>query len=173
MAAGEYVSMRSQREIYEYQIQLEKTELEEWPEEGQKDITRTYEAKGLPIADAQRVAKHIMTNPALALETMIREHLGLNPENLGSPWGAALSSFFAFSAGAILPVLPYLAGGGELAFTLSSVVSGLGLAIVGAGVALASGRKVVWGALRMLLIGGAAAAVTFGIGTLIGGQVLN
>lgn len=171
MAAGEYVSMRSQREIYEHQIRLEKAELEEWPEEEEEELALIYEAKGLPRRDAERVAAHLMANPALALDTMIREELGLNPDDLGSPWAAAISSFVAFAGGAILPVIPYLAGAGGSAFVLSAVVSGVGLLLVGGVVALASGRGVTWGALRMLLVGGAAAAVTFGIGTLIGVQL--
>jgi VIT1/CCC1 family predicted Fe2+/Mn2+ transporter len=173
MASGEYVSMRSQREIYEHQIALEKAELEEWPEEEEEELAMIYEAKGLPRADAERVAAHLMANPELALDTMVREELGLNPDNLGAPWGAAISSFIAFAAGAVLPVLPYLVGAGSQAFVLSAVVSGAGLFIVGAVVALASGRGVMLGGLRMLLIGGVAASVTYGIGTLIGTQVFN
>jgi len=181
MAAGEYVSMRSQREIYEHQIGLEKAELEEWPEEEEEELAMIYEAKGLPRKDAERVAAHLMANPELALDTMVREELGLNPDDLGAPWAAAISSFVAFAAGALLPILPYLlgaaggaAGGtGGQALLLSAIVSGIGLFLVGAAVALASGRGVMFGGMRMVLIGGAAAAVTYGIGTLIGTQVLN
>ena len=178
MAAGEYVSMKSQREIYEHQIALEKAELEEWPEEEEEELAMIYEAKGLPRLDAERVAAHLMANPELALDTMIREELGLNPDDLGSPSGTAISSFVAFAAGAVVPILPYLAGAGGVgaggqAFILSAIVSGAGLFIVGAAVALASGRGVVFGGVRMLAVGAAAAAVTFGIGTLIGHQVLS
>lgn len=173
MAAGEYVSMRSQREIYEHQIRLAERRLDEQPGENADEIALIYEAKGLPREEARSVAGHIMGNTRLALDTIARERLGLNPDDLGSPWGAAVSSFVSFSAGAVLPILPYLAGAGGMAFILSAIVSAAGLLVVGGAVAVASGRGVVWGALRMLVIGGAAAAVTFGIGTLIGVGVLD
>ena len=173
MAAGEYVSMRSQREIYENQIRLAERRLSERPADNAAEIALIYEAKGLPRAEAASVAGHLMGNTRLALDTIARERLGLNPDDLGSPWGAAASSFVSFSAGAVLPILPYLAGAGGLAFTLSAVVSAAGLLVVGGAVSVASGRGVIWGGLRMLLIGGAAAAVTFGIGTLIGVEVLG
>ena len=168
MATGEYVSIRSQREIYENKIQLAERRLDERPGESAGEIALIYEAKGLPRAEASSVAGHIMGNTRLALDTIAREQLGLNPDNLGSPWGAAASSFVSFSAGAVLPIIPYLVGAGGLAFILSAIVSAVGLLIVGGMVAVASGRGVMWGGLRMLLIGGAAAAVTFGIGKLIG-----
>ncbi len=168
MATGEYVSMRSQREIYENKIRLAERRLAERPGESAGEIASIYEAKGLPRAEASSVAGHIMGNTRLALDTIAREQLGLNPDNLGSPWGAAASSFVAFAAGAVLPIIPYLLGAGGLAFSLSAIVSAVGLLFVGGAVAVASDRGVMWGGLRMLLIGGAAAAVTFGIGKLIG-----
>ena len=173
MATGEYVSMRSQREIYENKIRLAERRLDEQPGESAEAIALIYEAKGLPRAEASSVAGHIMGNTRLALDTIAREQLGLNPDDLGSPWGAAASSFVAFSAGAVLPIIPYLAGAGGLAFILSAIVSAVGLLVVGGAVAVASGRGVMWGGIRMLLIGGAAAAVTFGIGKLIGVGVLG
>ena len=173
MAAGEYVSMRSQREIYEHQIRLAERNFDEQPGEKADEIALIYEAKGLPRAQARSVAAHMMANTQLALDTIVREQLGLNPDDLGSPRGAAVSSFVSFSAGAVLPILPYLAGAGGLAFILSAIISAVGLLVVGAGVGVASGRGLMWGGLRMLLIGGAAAAVTFGIGKLIGVGVLN
>lgn len=168
MATGEYVSMRSQREIYENKIRLAERRLAERPGECAGEIALIYEAKGLPREEASSVAGHIMGNTRLALDTIAREQLGLNPDNLGSPWGAAASSFVAFAAGAVLPLIPYLLGAGGLAFSLSAIVSAVGLLFVGGAVAVASDRGVMWGGLRMLLIGGAAAAVTFGIGKLIG-----
>ncbi len=168
MAAGEYISMRSQREIYEHQIALTDRRLAERGDGGADEIAEIYEAKGLPAAEARRVAERLAADAPLALDTIVRERLGLNPDDLGSPWGAAASSFASFSVGAVVPLLPYLAGAGGLAFILSAVVSGMGLVLVGAAVALASGKGVAWGGLRMLAIGGAAAAATYGIGTLIG-----
>lgn len=168
MAAGEYVSVRSQRDVYENQIAIEEEELREFPEDEEEELALIYQAKGLPREDAVRIAKHIMTNPQMALDTMAREELGLDPDELGSPWGAAISSFTAFVGGAIVPIAPYLLNAGGLAFVLSAVLSGVALVLVGGALSAISGKNVLWGATRMLLAGGVAAAVTFGIGRLIG-----
>lgn len=168
MAAGEYVSMRSQRDVYEYQIQIERAELEESPEEEQEELVLIYQAKGLEREDAERIAEHIMQRPDVALDTMVREELGLDPDELGSPWGAAASSFFAFIAGAIVPIISYIVFSDMLAFVLSGVLSALALIVVGGALGAISGRSVMWAAMRMLLVGGAAAAVTYGIGKMIG-----
>ncbi|MDA1227390.1 MAG: VIT1/CCC1 transporter family protein [Chloroflexi bacterium] len=168
MAAGEYVSVRSQRDVYEYQIDIEAAELEEFPEEEEEELVLIYQAKGLSEEEAKRVAGRIMTNPQVALDTMAREELGLDPQDLGSPWGAAISSFTAFVGGAIVPIIPYIFHLGSLAFVLSAVLSVIALALVGGTLALASGRSMYYGAIRMLLAGGAAAAVTFVIGSIIG-----
>jgi len=102
MAAGEYVSVRSQREMYEHQIGLERAELAEYPEEEAEELALIYAARGLSVSDAHGLARRTIANPGLALDTLAREELGLNPENLGSPWGAALSSFFSFGVGALV-----------------------------------------------------------------------
>jgi VIT1/CCC1 family predicted Fe2+/Mn2+ transporter len=168
MAAGEYVSVRSQRDVYEYQITIEKAELQEFPEEEEDELALIYEAKGIAPEDARSIAKQIMENPNAALDTMAREELGLDPEELGSPWGAATSSFAAFVAGAIIPILPYIFDAGTLTFILSTVLSSGALLLVGGMLSTLSAKNPLWGAFRMLLAGGAAAAVTFGIGHLIG-----
>ena len=168
MAAGEYVSMRSQRDIYERQIEVEEAELREWPEEEEEELVLIYEAKGLPREQAESVAKQIMASPEVALETMAREELGLDPAQLGSPWGAAISSFVAFVAGAVVPILPYIFDAGTKAFMLSGVSGAVALLAVGWALAKVSGKSTTWGALRMILAGGAAAAVTFGVGRWIG-----
>ena len=167
MAAGEYVSMRSQRDLYEYQIEVEAAELEEWPEEEEQELVLIYRAKGLSQEESETVAKRIMSRSAIALETMAREELGLDPSQLGSPWGAALSSFIAFVSGAIVPIFPYLIDAGDLSFILSGVLSAAALVIVGGALAALTSKSALWGATRMLLAGGAAAAVTCGIGNLI------
>jgi len=109
-----------------------------------------------------------MSNRDIALDTMAREELGLDPEGLGSPWGASLSSFFSFGIGAIVPVIPYLLGNGNLTIMLSALLSGTALLGAGAFLATLTSRNPIWGGVRMLLIGAASAAVTFGIGRLIG-----
>jgi VIT1/CCC1 family predicted Fe2+/Mn2+ transporter len=127
-----------------------------------------YQAKGLSAEEASTVAHRIMADPEVALDTMAREELGLDPSELGSPRGAAGASFFAFIGGALVPIAPYLLQAGDLAFSLSAALSAIALLVVGGALASMSGRPVWWGALRMFLAGGAAAAVTYGIGTLVG-----
>ncbi len=173
MAAGEYISMRSQRDIYEHQLLIEEMEIKEFPEEEEEELVLIYRAKGLSEDDSRTIAKQIMSSPSAALDTMAREELGLDPNQLGSPWGAAFSSFAAFVVGAIVPILPYVIGAGDLAFRLSAFFSALALIVVGGALAGLTNRSVLWGALRMLLAGGAAAAVTFGIGRLIGVTIIG
>ena len=168
MAAGEYVSMRSQRDIYEHEIRKEEIELREWPDEEEEELVLIYQAKGLSQQDSRRIARQLMADPAVALDTMAREELGLDPGQLGSPWGASISSFVSFVMGASVPILPYIFRDGDLAFSLSAGLSAAALVAVGGLMGLLSGRNVLWGALRMLLAGGAAASVTFGVGSLIG-----
>src|SRR5678809_347769 len=115
-AAGEYVSVRSQRELYEQQLELERQELESSPEEEQEELALIYQAKGIPADQAQALASQILSNPKTAIETLAREELGLDPSALGSPWTAALSSFVAFGAGASIPVIPYVLTTGSSAF---------------------------------------------------------
>ena len=173
MSAGEYVSVRSQRDVYENRIRLEQIEIEQWPEEEEEELTLIYQAKGFSRRDAARIAKQIMTRPQVALDTMVREELGLDPSQLGSPTTAAASSFVAFIAGAIVPILPYIFDAGDLAFTLSASLSAAALVVVGGLLSALAGKSARWRALRMLLAGGAAAAVTYGVGHLIGVSVLG
>ena len=165
--------MRSQRDVLEHQIELERTELEQWPEEEEAELALLYQAKGLSHDEAKLMAGRIMANPEAALDTLVREELGLDPGALGSPWGASASSFVAFVLGAFVPVAPYLLGAGTLAFTLSAVLSATALLTVGGLLALLSRKSVLAGALRMIIAGGAAATATYGIGRLIGGVVLG
>ena len=144
MAAGEYVSVRSQRELYEYQIGLERDELEKYPDEEAAELALIYAARGVPLAEAQRFSASLIANPIHALDTLAREELGLNPDALGSPWGAATSSFAAFATGAFLPLLPFLITQGPLALKISIALSLVALFGVGAALSLFTGR----GALR-------------------------
>ena len=168
MAAGEYISVRSQRDVYRHQISRESSRLKDSPEYGIALLERIYRLKGLTADEASEVARRIMADSEVALDTIVREDLGLSPSSLGSPSGAASSSFVAFVLGAIVPVLPYLFDAGQMAFTLSAVLSAVALAGVGAVVASGSGMNAAWGAVRMLAVGGFAAAVTYGIGRLVG-----
>ncbi len=168
MAAGEYISMQSQRELFERQIDLERAELEAMPDEEQRELAALYMAKGFPHAEADRIAARMFEDPETALDTLVREELGLDPDELGSPWGAAFGSFLAFAFGAVIPVIPYLVLDGTTAFAVSLALSLAALFLVGAGVSLLTGRGVLFSGLRQLGIGAAAAAVTFAVGRLIG-----
>jgi vacuolar iron transporter family protein len=168
MAAGEYISMQSQRELFERQIALEAAELEAMPEEEEAELAALYMAKGFTRDEAQRIAARMFENPKTALDTLVREELGLDPDELGSPMGAALGSFVAFAVGAAIPVTPYLFGGGPAVFAASIVLSLVALFLVGAGVSLLTGRGLLFSGFRQVAIGAAAASVTFAVGTLIG-----
>jgi VIT1/CCC1 family predicted Fe2+/Mn2+ transporter/rubrerythrin len=168
MAAGEYISMQSQRELYERQIALERAELEAMPGEEEAELARIYRSKGFSADEAGTIAHRIFQDPEAALDTLIREELGLDPDELGSPWGAASGSFAAFAVGASIPVIPYFFGGGGAIFSISIVASLIGLFAVGAGVSLITGRGTLFSGSRQVLIGVAAAAVTYLVGRLIG-----
>lgn len=168
MAAGEYISMRSQRELYEYQIAQEREELERYPEEEAEELALIYNARGLPMDEARRMTKQMISNPEQALNTLAREELGLNPDELGSPWGAAGSSFLSFCVGAILPLIPFLLGLGADAIAVTAWISGTALFLVGGVLSLFSGRNAFYGGGRMVLIGAAAGVATYAIGSLLG-----
>jgi VIT1/CCC1 family predicted Fe2+/Mn2+ transporter len=171
MAAGEYISMQSQRELFERQIALERAELEAMPEEEEAEMAALYRAKGFRDEEAKAIAHRLFEDPERALEQLIREELGLDPDELGSPLGAAGGSFVAFGLGAVVPVLPYLFGGGVTAFVVSIVLSVVALFAVGAGVSLLTGRGVLFSGFRQVAIGAAAAIVTFVVGSVIGVSV--
>ena len=171
MAAGEYVSMASQREMYQREIALEAQELEEKPEEEHDELVLLYRAKGLPRSDAMRMADRIMADRQVALDTLAREELGLDPGQLGSPVSAAISSLLTFAAGALVVLLPYFAGSGTAALVAAIVLAAAALVAVGAGIGMLNGRSGIRSGLRQLLLGGAAALITFGIGHLIGASV--
>ncbi|OGA35683.1 MAG: hypothetical protein A3F75_07845 [Betaproteobacteria bacterium RIFCSPLOWO2_12_FULL_64_23] len=168
MAAGEYVSVRSQREMFEHQIGLECDELAQYPEEEAEELALIYAARGLAREDALKLAKAIIADPAQALDTLAREELGLNPEELGSPWGAAIFSFLSFAAGALAPLLPFLALGGDRALPVSIGITALALFAVGAAISLFTGRSALRDGLRMLAIGAAAGGLTYAIGRMLG-----
>ncbi len=171
MAAGEYVSMSSQREMYEREIDLESAELDENPAEERDELVLLYRAKGLDRAQAEQLADKLMTDREVALDTLAREELGLDPTALGSPWAAAGSSLLAFAIGAFVVVLPYLLGGGVAALVAAIGLAVLALIAVGAGIGLLNGRSVLRSALRQVLVGGIAALFTYGVGLLIGVSV--
>ena len=171
MAAGEWVSMQSQRELFERQIELERAELEAMPEEEEAELAAAYRSKGFTAEEADRIAHRVFQDPAVALNTIVREELGLDPGQLGSPWGAAVGSFLAFTIGAIIPVVPYVFLSGAAAFVLSLGASLVAMFVVGVAVSLLTGRNPLFSGMRQVLLGGAAAGVTFLVGRLIGVSV--
>lgn len=168
MAAGEYVSVRSQREMYEYQISLERDELEHYPEAEAEELALIYQARGLERDEARRLATSITSNKEKALATLAREELGLNPEELGNPWGAAVFSFVSFAIGASIPLLPFLLTRGTSALAISVAATAVALFAVGACLSLFTGRSGLRSGARMLLIGACAGAVTYATGSLLG-----
>jgi len=169
MAMGEWLSVNSARELAQKQIEIEKSELEHAPEEEIEELTLIYEAKGLPRPQAEALARQMMANRDIALDTLVREELGIDPNELGgSAWTAAGSSFLLFAFGAVFPVAPFFFLGGWAAVIASVVASGVALAAIGAGTSLFTGRGIAFSALRQLLVGYAAAAITYAIGMLAG-----
>jgi VIT1/CCC1 family predicted Fe2+/Mn2+ transporter len=171
MAAGEYVSVRSQRELYEQQLALEEQELKSSPEEEREELALIYQAKGIPENQAMDLASQILSNPQTAIDTLAREELGLDPSSLGSPWSAAFSSFAAFAGGALIPVLPFVLMRGPAAIGVSAGLCGMALFLVGALISVFTGRNPVASGLRMVAIGALAATVTFLTGKLLGVSV--
>lgn len=169
MACGEYVSVRSQREMYEYQIALEREELEAYPEEEAEELALIYAARGVDLAQARALSHALLANPQQALDVLAREELGLNPADLGSPWRAAGASFITFALGAAVPLLPFLVHAGAAhAVLLAAALTLTALFAVGLGLSLFTGRSALRSALRMVLIGGGAAAVSFLLGKALG-----
>jgi vacuolar iron transporter family protein len=171
MAAGEYISMQSQRELFERQIELERAEMAAMPEEEEAEMASLYRAKGFNADEAKAIAHRLFEDPERALDQLIREELGLDPDELGSPFGAAFGSFVAFALGAFVPVVPYLIGSGVGAFVGAIGLSLVALFAVGGGVSLLTGRGVLFSGARQVAIGAAAAIVTFVVGTVIGVSV--
>ena len=169
MGSGEYVSMRVQREVLERLLHLEAHEIGNDPDLEREELSAIYRRKGLPPELAEQVATELMRDPKIALDTHAREELGIDPdEGLGSPGGAAISSFVMFAVGALLPLIPFFFTEGTAAVVMAGVIAAVSLLIVGALTSLLTGRSAVFSAVRQLLIGVVAALVTYAIGRAIG-----
>lgn len=169
MALGEWISVQSSRELYQKHIDTEREELENAPEEEMEELILIYQARGMDEGIARQFAGRIMADRDNALETLVREELGVDPEELGgSAWEAAFTSFLLFAAGAVIPVIPFAILEGIAAIALSAVLSALGLFVIGAAITLFTGRSVWYSGLRQVTFGLVAAAVTFGVGRLVG-----
>ena len=170
MAAGEYVSVRSQREMYEYQIALEREEVAEYPEEEAEELALIYEARGVEIQQARAVSRALLAHPEQALDVLAREELGLNPDDLGSPWGAGISSFISFFCGAAVPLVPFLVmrSTGTTTLVVTAVTTCCALFGIGLVLSLFTGRDALKGAVRMVVIGAGAGVVSFVVGRVLG-----
>ncbi|MBI5548069.1 MAG: VIT1/CCC1 transporter family protein, partial [Deltaproteobacteria bacterium] len=168
MAAGEYTSVASQRDLLQRQVELERRELAETPGEEAAELALIFKLKGLSAEQAGRTTSEILKNPAAALDTLVREELGLDPADLGSPMRAALSSFVTFALGAVVPIVPFLFARGWMAVGLAGALAALVLTGVGALLGVLSGTGPVRSAARMVGLAGLAAAITFGLGRLVG-----
>lgn len=172
MALGEWLSVQSSRELYQHQIEVEQAEILADPEEEREELALIYEARGLPPREARRLAAQISRDPRVALHTLAREELNVDPAELGgSAWVAAGASFLLFSLGAIIPVLPFALLRGPQAVSGSLLLSGIGLFVIGGGITLFTGRNFLSSGARQVLVGFVAAAATFGLGRLIGANL--
>ena len=169
MALGEWISVKSSQELYERQMELEMDEIVANPEGELKEITLIYIAKGIPEAQAHEMALKVMSDHEHAHEFLIKEELGINPEELkSSAWEAAIASFVLFAIGAIIPLAPFFWADGFNAIAISVAFSTLGLFIIGSAITLFTGRSIWFSGMRQVVFGLLAAAITFGIGKLIG-----
>ena len=171
MSIGEWLSVQSARELYTHQIAVERQELVDMPEEEREELALIYEAKGIDQETAHRMADRIMGQGEAALDTLAREELGIPVELGGSAWTASIMSFVLFAVGAVIPVIPFAFGSGLTAVLISLVLGILGFFIIGVGITLTTGAPLLEIAGRQVLLGLAAAAITFGLGSLVGGRL--
>jgi vacuolar iron transporter family protein len=168
MAAGEYVSMRAQSELMQRELAVEAQAIRRDPEIERRELAAIYESRGIDANMAEELSGRMMRDPEIALETHAREELGIDPRRTGRPFQAAAFSFVTFAVGALVPLVPWFATGGNRAIVWSIVLGGVAALAVGAALAHFTGRPWLWSAGRQLLILALAAAVTFSIGRLIG-----
>jgi VIT1/CCC1 family predicted Fe2+/Mn2+ transporter len=171
MGVGEYISVQSQRELLDYQIAFQHKQLREAPDQERRILRDVYLARGLTEAEADRFVEAVFEEPEEAARLLIFEEVGLDARSIGSPVAAAAGSFLAFTSGAFIPLLPYLLTSGTPAFVASLLLSLVALAVLGGGIAIMTHRSVPYGAVRQVLLGGIAAAVTYSVGLLIGVNV--
>ena len=171
MAVGEYVSVQSQRELLEYQLEFQRLQLRETPDQERQILADIYVGRGFEPDEARRFVDRIFEQPEQAARLLIFEEVGLDARSIGVPLTAGFSSFLAFTLGAAIPLAPYLMLGGSAAFFLSIGVSLISLFALGLGISRLTHRSPLRTAVRQLLLGGLAAAVTYGAGTLLGATI--
>lgn len=168
MGVGEYISVQSQRELLAYQEAFQRRQLEEVPEQERAILVRTYRERGFTAEEADHFAERVFADPDHAVSVMLHTEVGLDARSIGSPWAAGIGSFFAFTLGAIIPLLPYLLLAGQTALVTSLGVSLAALALLGYGISRLTHRSALYSSVRQVLLGGVAAAVTYGVGAFIG-----
>jgi VIT1/CCC1 family predicted Fe2+/Mn2+ transporter len=168
MAAGEYVSMRAQRELLERELAVERAEIERRPAAERRELAHLYERRGLDPEMAKELAAAMSQDTDMALDTHAREELGLDPGELGSPVQAAVSSLGSFALGAVLPLIPWFLVAGETALLASVAIGAVAAVAVGAALSLFTGRSWLHSAARQLLLSGVAAGITYGVGHALG-----
>jgi VIT1/CCC1 family predicted Fe2+/Mn2+ transporter len=168
MGVGEYVSVQSQRELLDYQVAFQRKQLREAPQQERAILARLYTQRGFTDEEAARFVDAVFDEPDHAVRLLIFEEVGLDARSIGSPLAAAVGSFVAFTVGAVIPLVPYLLTAGTFAFAASLVISLVALGLLGAGIARLTRRPAAYGATRQVLLGGLAAAVTYGVGLLVG-----
>ena len=168
MAAGEYVSMTAQAELLERELEMERVELRRRPEAERRELAQIYRSRGVDEATAEQLATALSRDPELALQTHAREELGIDPDSLGQPVRASLSSFVTFSIGATVPLLPYFFASGTAALVTAVVLSVIAALAVGTALARFTGRPIVRSAGRQLLFSAVPAAITYAIGSAVG-----
>ncbi len=173
MAAGEWVSMTAQSELLERELEMEAIELKRRPEHERRELVQIYRSRGIEAETAERLASELMRDPELALETHAREELGIDPKALGSPGGAAVSSFLAFAIGAVVPLFPWFFGGGTAATVASIVLGSITALLVGAALARFTGRSVVRSSTRQFVLSAVPAAITYALGSIVGAGLVS
>ena len=171
MAVGEYISVRSQHELLEYQIELQRQQLRHTPEQERAILVEIYESRGLSRADAKFIVERLLAKPKRALDTFVRDEIGLSAQTMGSPIAAAVGSLLAFAVGASVPLAPFLLLSGASAFALTIAATLAALFLVGLGVSRLTHRQPVHSGLRQAALGLLAAAATYGIGAVLGTAV--
>ncbi len=172
MGVGEYISVQSQRELLDFQIAFQRKQLREAPEQERAILKRLYTERGFSPERAEEFTDAVFTDEEHAVRLLIFEEVGLDARSIGSPLAAGGSSFVAFTAGALIPLVPFLVASGSTAFWGSIGVSLVALAVLGYGIATLTRRPILFGAIRQMLLGGAAAAVTYAVGLLLGASGL-
>ncbi len=168
MGVGEYISVQSQQELLAYQVQFQRRQLRETPEQERRILIDAYRARGFTEDEAAHFTARVFADPEQAVPLLLHEEVGLDARSIGSPWAAAIGSFLAFTLGAFVPLVPYLLLAGSVAFFTSLGASLAALALLGYGISRLTRRSALYASLRQVLLGGVAAAVTYAVGSLVG-----